>query len=144
MRQDGEPLCCHDSASTCRRASCRVPRGGQQEPLLPLRFCRLCKAAGSRSQPDFRAHCTLLSSAACCQDSAALSMLWREWWPQSLCLSPEGNSSPFCKPKSLPLRWGFLFLWEGSCSCLLASTEFSRHSAPRQNIAQLSQSKSKH
>lgn len=95
------------------------------------------------SQPDFRAHCTLLSSAACCQAPAAQSMLWRGWCVQSLHLSPEGNSSPFCKPKSLPLRRGFSFLWEGSCSCLLASVEFSTHSAPSQNIAQLSQSNSK-
>ena len=50
-RQDAEQPHCNDSASPCREASCRVPGGAQQEPLLLMHFCRLCEAAASRFAP---------------------------------------------------------------------------------------------
>lgn len=86
-------------------------QGAWRSPVgttFPLCFCRHYKAEGSRSAPHLacsRAHCTLLSSAACCcQPSlcpSAVARLWCEQSPSNLCPSSDRKSSPFANQSLL-------------------------------------------
>lgn len=84
------------------------------------------------SQPDFGAHCTWLSSAACCCGPrlcrSAVARLWSERWPRSLCLSPERKPAP--SVNRLPDRWDFFLSLRRQLLLAPCFCESSRNSAP--------------